>query len=167
MSLSAAMLPEIELELEKTRQTLARIPNNRLDWQPHDKSGSFGWLAGHLANLPHWGLISLTTPELNLAVTPPAPNALSTEEAVEMFESNRDKFLDAFRAASDQTLLEPWRLTYHDKELFNMPRVAVIRTMVINHLIHHRGQLSVYLRLNDIPLPALYGPSADEGQIQP
>ncbi len=167
MSLSASMLPEIELELAKTRETLARIPTDLLDWQPHDKSGSFGWMAGHLANLPHWGLITLTTSELDLAVTPPAPNALSTEEALETFDSNREGFLGAMRAASDDDLMQPWRLVYQGRELFKMPRVAVVRSMVVNHIIHHRGQLTIYLRLNNIFLPALYGPSADEGLIQP
>lgn len=160
------MLPELEDELAKTRDTLARIPTDRLDWQPHPKSGSFGWMAGHLANLPHWGLMTLTTSDLELADTPPAPNAVSTDDALASFDRNVAAFLEALKAASDESLQENWRLVYKGAELFNMPRIAVIRGMVMNHIIHHRGQLTVYLRLNELPLPALYGPSADEGKIE-
>jgi len=160
------MLPELEIELAKTRDTLARVPTEKLDWQPHERSGSFGWMVGHLANLPHWGLMTLTTPNLELADTPPPPNAESIEEALESFDKNVAAFMQALKAATDETLLENWRLVYKGKELFNMPRVAVIRSMVMNHIIHHRGQLTVYLRLNELPLPALYGPSADEGKVE-
>ena len=123
-------------------------------------------MAGHLANLPHWGLMTLTTPALELADTPPAPNAVSTEDALAAFDRNVAAFLEALKSASDESLQENWRLVYKGNELFNMPRVAVIRSMVMNHIIHHRGQLTIYLRLNELPLPALYGPSADEGQIE-
>ena len=160
------MLPELENELAMTRDALARVPTDMLDWQPHPRSGSFGWMAGHLANLPHWGLMTLTTPELELADTPPPPNAASTEEALASFDQNVAAFLEALRGASDERLHENWRLIYKGKELFKMPRIAVIRGMVMNHIIHHRGQLTIYLRLNELPLPALYGPSADEGKIE-
>lgn len=166
MTISASMIPELENELAKTRDTLARVPSDKLDWTPHPKSGSFGWMAGHLANLPHWGLMTLTTSELVLEETPPAPNAVSTADALETFDKNTAAFLQALAQASDETLHEEWRLSYMGRELFKMPRVGVIRGMVMNHIIHHRGQLTLYLRLNGIPLPALYGPSADEGKFE-
>lgn len=165
MSLSDSLMPELEIELAKTRDALARIPTEKLDWQPHEKSSNLAWMAGHLANLPHWGLMTLTTPDIELADTPPAPNAESTEDALDTFDRNVAAFKTALEGASDETLLANWRLVYKGQELFNMPRMAVIRSMVLNHIIHHRGQLTVYLRLNDIPVPALYGPSADEGKL--
>ncbi|MBI1355607.1 MAG: damage-inducible protein DinB [Acidobacteria bacterium] len=165
MSLAQSLLPELEQELANTRKTLERVPTDQLGWKPHEKSGTFAWMAGHLANLPMWGAMTLTTDELDLSDTPAAPQAESTAWALETFDKNAETFKQALLEAGDDKMLANWKLIYKGQELFNMPRIAVLRSMVINHLIHHRGQLTMYLRLRDIPVPALYGPSADEGQM--
>ena len=119
-------------------------------------------LAGHLANVPSWANFTLRTPSLDLATVSPNEAPVALESMLAGFDAAASGALEALAAATDEDLHAPWTLSMGEKVFFTMPRIAVLRSMVFNHLIHHRGQLTVYLRMNDVPVPALYGPSADE-----
>lgn len=166
MALSEMLLPEFDQEIAGARRTLERVPDDRLEWSPHPKSGTMGWLAGHLANVPSWGTLTITSDALDLAPggkpleLPPQPK--SSAELVATLDRHAAEARAALAGASDEHLMQPWALLNNGQELMKMPRLAVLRGFVLNHLVHHRAQLGVYLRLNDIPVPALYGPSADE-----
>ena len=166
MSLSEALLPEFDQEMASTRKTLERVPEDKFDWKPHEKSTPLGALATHLAQLPSWAGRSLNQDEFDLA--PPGKGPFRIEPA-----KSRDELLTAFdqhvaearaviAGASDEFFMKPWSLLQGGKTIFTIPRAAVLRTFVISHIIHHRAQLGVYLRLNDVPVPSVYGPSADE-----
>lgn len=157
------LLAELDHELATTRKLLARIPDGKLAWKPHVRSMSLGGLGKHLANLPNWTPFILDRPELDLADAPlTLGEPASLEEILSLFDASRA----AARAALAKTDAEfgaMWLLKKNGQELFTVPRLSAYRSFVVNHLIHHRGQLSVYLRLNDVPVPAIYGPTADEG----
>jgi uncharacterized damage-inducible protein DinB len=162
MRLGHALLPEFDQEMANTRKTLERVPEDKLGWRPHEKSGTMGWLANHLTTLPRLAVFTIEQDSVDVSASPrPAP-ATSCRELLETF----DKFVAAARAAiagaDDERLLKPWRLLAGDRTIFNLPRIAVLRGFFMNHSIHHRAQLGVYLRLNNVPVPAIYGPSADE-----
>lgn len=167
MALNQFILAEFDREMESTRKTLARIPDEVFGWKPHEKSGTMGWLASHVANLPMWASVTMTTESLDLQA-PLQPGqtrpkeAKSKDELLQMFSENVTKARAAIAGASDSDMMVPWELINDGKSLFKQPRIALLRGFVMNHLIHHRGQLTVYMRLKNIPLPALYGPSADE-----
>ena len=166
MALNEALLPEFDQEMVNTRRTLERIPEDKLSWKPHAKSPTMGWLGTHLANLPSWAVMGIQQDSLDLAPggvpVGPAPPAGSRTEILDTFDKNVAAARAAISGASDQHLLQPWSLLSAGKTIFSMPRLAVLRSFVMNHMIHHRAQLGVYLRLNDVPVPAIYGPSADE-----
>lgn len=169
MSIAQSLLPELDLELANSRKTLERVPAEKFDWTPHPKSMTMAQLASHLAEIPSYGSAALETESLDLS-PPGAPAykpriAGSREEVLQIHDEAAAKFRSLLEKATDEQLHAPWSLLFRGQTIFTMPRVAVIRSMVMNHLIHHRGQLTVYLRLNDVPVPALYGPSADEGQM--
>lgn len=169
MSISANLLPEFEHEMRTTRLTLERIPNDKFNWAPHEKSMPFGRLGIHLAEIPGWVCGTINHDSLDMA--PPGgpayslPELKSREEVLELFDTHVASARQSLAGASDEVLLADWSLLAGGKNLFTMPRVGVIRTWVLNHTIHHRAQLSVYLRLNNIPVPAIYGPSADESSM--
>lgn len=170
MGLSEALLPEFDHEMANTRKTLERVPENKLSWKPHEKSGTMGWLATHLANLPTWVVSTLDKNSLDLAppggtAVGPIPPARSRKEVLEMFDKNVAAARAAIAGASDAHLGKPWTLLHGGKTVFTLPRIAVLRSFIMNHSIHHRAQLGVYLRLNNVPVPAIYGPSADEGAM--
>jgi uncharacterized damage-inducible protein DinB len=171
LSYKDAILPEFDMEMNNTRRTLERVPDDKFSWKPHAKSGTLGWLAGHVANLPIWGAMTMKQDSLNLAPasgSPPAmPKPVNRKELLEVFDKNRADARAALAAADDDAYAKPWALLMGEKELFREPRAAVLRRMVLNHMIHHRGQLTMYLRLLDVPVPGLYGPSADERTFQP
>ena len=166
MALSEALLPEFEQEMANTRKTLERVPDDRFDWKPHEKSTPMGGLATHLANLPSWVVLSLKEDSFDLAPPgePPrlTPPAHSTGEVLEMFDRNVAAARAAIAGADDERLGQTWTLLRGAQPVMRLPRAAVLRSFVLNHMIHHRAQLGVYLRLNDLPVPAVYGPSADE-----
>ena len=169
MAISESLLPEFDQEIAGARRTLERVPADRFDWRPHPKSGTMGWLAGHLAWLPSWGTLAVNLDELDLSpggkpMDPPPPPA-DTAELVATFDRHAAEARAAIAGASDAELLKPWSLLSNRETIMTMPKVVVLRTFVMNHLIHHRAQLGVYLRLNDIPVPSLYGPSADENPM--
>jgi uncharacterized damage-inducible protein DinB len=166
--MSAALLPEFDQEMATTRRVLERVPDGNLGWKPHEKSMSLGRLASHIAELPAWVDTIIHQEEFDMAARRDGgaykPQDLgSSREIVELFDSLIRKVRATLEAVEDQTLMQPWSLKNGDHTIFTLPRVAVLRTMVYSHIIHHRGQLSVYLRLNDVPLPSIYGPTADEG----
>jgi uncharacterized damage-inducible protein DinB len=165
MTISEMLLPEFDREMDCTRRTLERIPEDKLAWQPHAKSMSLGRLAGHVAEIPWLAMAALKTPSLDLANRPAGHEPLaaqSRKQAVDTF----DRLVSAARAAiaetSEAQWAEKWKMFAGEKRVFHGTRYMAVRAVVLNHLIHHRAQLGVCLRLNDVPLPSIYGPSADE-----
>ena len=168
MTMAETLLPDFDHEMSLLARTLERVPGDRLDFRPHPKSRSLGELAHHLARIPGWVGTMLEKESYDLlhrkddaaaaaSATPPP-----LEEILALFETNRVRAREAIAARSDRELLGPWRLERGGTVLRTMTRARVLRTFLLDHVIHHRGQLSVYLRLLDVPVPGLYGPSADE-----
>jgi uncharacterized damage-inducible protein DinB len=162
MSISQALLPEFDQEMAGTRKTLERVPMDKYDWQPHPKSFSLGKLATHVAHLVGWTTVTLGTDELDFAKPFEQPKPQTKEELLALFDQMTAEARNAIVNANDEDYMKPWTLRQGEKVFFTMPKIAVLRGMVMNHIIHHRAQLTVYLRLNDVLVPALYGPSADE-----
>jgi uncharacterized damage-inducible protein DinB len=158
-----ALLPEFDHEISTTRKLLERLPDDKFSWAPHPKSMSLARLATHLASLPWWGEMTLTRAEFDTATVPTPADAASRAEVLTLFDANAGKTRAALAGTSDVELMAPWSLKRSGQTIFSMPRAAVWRSFVLSHLVHHRGQLSVYLRLLDVPVPSIYGPSADEG----
>ena len=169
MSISASLLPEFDQEMANTRTALERMPDDKFDWKPHEKSGTMGWLANHLANLPSWTVYTINQDSLDLAPTDGESikweGKGSRQELLDYFDKNVGAARAAIAEASDEEFLKPWSLLKGGVTLMTLPKIAVMRGFVMNHIIHHRGQFTVYLRLNDVPVPPLYGPSADEGAM--
>jgi uncharacterized damage-inducible protein DinB len=166
MSISQSLLPEFDQETASTRRTLERVPGDKLDYKPHQKSMSMGQLAQHLSQMPGWGATTLTSDEFDVAPdgSPYQPPPVGTPaEILAAFDKGVGELRAALAATPDDAMMKPWSLKMAGKTMFTMPRIAVLRAMIMNHMIHHRAQLGVYLRMNDIPVPAVYGPSADEG----
>ena len=165
-NIATALIAELENEAQVTRKILERVPAEKFDWKPHEKSMTMGRLATHVAEMHGWTTMTVEQPELDFAKMDYKPfEPKSTAELVEHFEKAYTGAIDSLKKASDEIWSEPWSLRNAETIYFTMPRIATIRSMVFNHIVHHRDQLSVYLRLNDIPVPAMYGPSADEGQM--
>jgi len=161
MSLSASMLPEFDHEMAATRKTLSRVPEAKFAWAPHPKSMTAHRLAAHIANIPTWMTLTLQLSEIDVAgYKQEEPESLAALLA--HFDKGVAAARQAMEATSDAAWMEPWTLKSGGHVAFTMPRIAVVRSMILNHNIHHRGQLTVYLRQLDVPVPALYGPSADE-----
>lgn len=163
MSINDALLPEFDREMAGTRRLLQRIPDAHLSWAPHDRSMSLGRLGTHLAELPAWTTRILDRSEFDLDANPIVRReAPSVEAMLGIFDETVNTARAALAARTDPEYLARWTFRKDGHDVFTLPKAAVIRTMVMNHSIHHRGQLSVYLRLLGIPLPPLYGPTADE-----
>ena len=165
MTIAELLLPELDQELATTRRVLERVPDDRLGWKPHEKSFSMGELASHVANLIKWTDVTMNQTEFDMATVPPEQmnqTATSRTELLEWFDTNAAAARTAMNR-SDADYFVPWTLKQGAQVFFTMPRYGCIRSFFLNHVVHHRAQLSVYLRLNDIAVPAMYGPSADEG----
>lgn len=165
MSIAESLLPEYDHELATTRRVLERVPEAEFAWKPHAKSMSLGQLAGHVANLPWWLSMTLAAPfyDLNSQDNESRLDGPASKEALlKEFDEKVKNARASLAKTSDAEMMAPWTLKAGDNEIFTIPRVAAVRTFVMNHLIHHRGQLSVYLRLKDVPVPSIYGPTADE-----
>jgi uncharacterized damage-inducible protein DinB len=164
MSIAETLLPEYDREIGLTRRLLERLPDGQFDWKPHEKSMTLGRLAEHLTELA--GLAKTAIVERSIDVGAAHPEgyvAPATRAAVlQVFDRNAAASRAALVGKSDPELLAPWTLKAQGKEVFTMPKAIVLRGFVMNHLIHHRGQLSVYLRLQNVPVPSIYGPSGDE-----
>jgi len=162
MSLNQSFIPEFEQESKSTRKILERVPVEKPDWKPHKKSTALGYLAVHVAELHGWPDGVLSSDELDFAKIDYKPRvASSTSELMSIFEENYSKGLGAIKNATDEMLMSNWTMRNGEKVFFSAPRIAVIRSCM-NHIVHHRAQLGVYLRLLNVPLPSIYGPSADE-----
>ncbi len=162
MALKDGLLAEFDHEMGTTRKLLERVPDDKLAWKPHNRSMALGELASHLGNIPNWGQTILKGPSFDLADAPPNQVPRGSRAAIlDLFDAAvRDT--RALMNQSDAEYMGKWSLKRSGQTAFTMPRIAAFRSFVINHLIHHRGQLTVYLRLNDVPLPSVYGPTADE-----
>lgn len=165
MPLNQAMLPEFDYEMANTRKSLERIPDGKFDWKPHAKSMTLGGLATHLSNVNHWVKAIVELDSFDVATAPPPEVFKSRAAVLEEFDRNTAAARTAIANASDDQLMKPWSLKKDGTAIFTFPRINVLRTFILNHTIHHRAQLGVYLRLNDIPVPSIYGPSADEGNM--
>lgn len=164
MRISESLLPEYDQESASTRKMLERVPEDKLDWRPHPKSFTMAALATHLATIAQWGSAILEGDSYDVAspdAKPPDP-AGTRKELLELFDEGTTRFRAQLAATDDARLHEPWSLVKGSETIFTTPRIAVIRSFILNHAIHHRAQLGVYLRLNDVPVPGVYGPSADE-----
>jgi uncharacterized damage-inducible protein DinB len=164
MSIAQALLPEFDAEMATTRRCLERVPENRLDYKPDPKSMSLGRLAGHVAEMPSWGSVTVNSDALDFAKGEFTPmDMTSRAQILAAFDKIVADSRAALASATDERLMGPWSLKNGETTLMTMPRIGVIRTFVMNHTIHHRGQLSVYLRSVGALVPSIYGPSADEG----
>ena len=163
MTMSQALLPEFDQEMKVTRKLLERVPDDKFDWKPHAKSMTMGRLAGHLAELPAFAAAMIKTPGIDFDKGEyKAAKVANQAELLALFDKSAAETREAIAGATDDHLRQHWHLIYGGKKIFEAPRAAALRGMAMNHIVHHRGQLSVYLRLNDIPVPSIYGPSADE-----
>jgi uncharacterized damage-inducible protein DinB len=162
MPLVDMLLPEFDHEMATTRRLLERVPDDRLSWTPHAKSFTLAQLAQHVATIPMWGTMTLTSNELDLAGGFTNPPAESRAALVKLFDENAARARSELTGKTDAELMAPWTLKRGADIIFSMPKASVWRSFVMNHLVHHRAQLSVYLRMQDVPLPAMYGPTADE-----
>lgn len=165
MAIKDGLLPEYDHEMATTRRVLERVPEADYAWKPHERSMSLGELAGHVANMPAWCVATMAGPVLDLAtvgdeakLAAPASNAAMLAR----FDRELSKARALLAATEDAEMLSPWTLKSGAQEIFTLPRIAAVRSFVMNHMIHHRGQLSVYLRLRNVAVPPIYGPSADE-----
>jgi uncharacterized damage-inducible protein DinB len=167
MSISKMLLPEFDHEMATTRKVLERIPDDKFSWKPHEKSMTLGGLATHLANIPSWTKNTFAVDELDVAPPGAPPYRLeekkSGAEVLEAFDQNVTDARAAIEGATDENWQGKRSLLMAGKTIFTLPRPAVMRGFIMSHSIHHRAQLAVYLRLLDIPVPSIYGPSADEG----
>jgi uncharacterized damage-inducible protein DinB len=162
MTISEALIGELQHEAGTTRKLLERIPAEKFDWKPHEKSMTMIRLAAHVADMFSWFPVTLEQDELDFAKGYEEPKPATTAELVDLLDKNVAAATESLKRTADGTFMKNWRLRNGEQIYFEMPKIAVSRTFIMNHIMHHRGQLSVYLRLNDIPVPAIYGPSADE-----
>ncbi|MBM3751668.1 MAG: DUF664 domain-containing protein [Acidimicrobiia bacterium] len=162
--MAPGLLPEFDQEMAVTRRLLERSPAGSFDWTPHPKSFTLGALSTHLTRIPRWGERILTQPDYDLTsapATPPPPHA-TPAEVLAAFDAAVGAVRQLLTTLSEAELQAPWQLKRNGDVMLTVPRVAAFKSFVINHSVHHRGQLSVYLRLLDVPVPAMYGPTADE-----
>jgi len=168
MDMHQAFLQELDQEMVNTRKTLERVPE-KMDWTPHPKSMTMGRLAQHLAEIPDWVSKTIDLDDLDLAPVGAPPHtpqpAKTPKDALAAFDKNLAAARAALASTTDAHLMKPWSLKMAGKTVMTLPRFAVLRNFVLNHNVHHRAQMGVYLRLNDIPVPSVYGPSADEGRM--
>jgi uncharacterized damage-inducible protein DinB len=165
MPITELLLREFDLEMSKTKTTLERVPKEKWDWKPHEKSGTLGWMAGHVATLPRFMTAVSTGPDYELSKGG-SPKVEKDADLLGLFAKVSEEARQAVAALSDAQLDETWSLKRNGQTLFAGPRYDMLRGMCFNHLIHHRGQLTMYLRDLDVSVPPLYGPSADENPFQ-
>jgi uncharacterized damage-inducible protein DinB len=167
MTIGQMMLAEFDEEMKNTRKVLERVPDEKWNWKPHEKSGTTGWLASHVGTVPGWITMTINTDELDYApVNGPGyepPKITNRKELLAAFDKESAEARAALAGVSDADMMKGWKLLAGGKEIFTLPKIACIRGMCMNHMIHHRAQLTVYFRLMGVPVPGLYGPSADEG----
>ena len=165
MAIKDTLLPEFDHEMGTTRRLFERVPASEFSWAPHPKSYTLGQLAAHIASIPYWAQVTCDTSQFDAAaagaaVRPTVPDSIAA--LLKRFDANVAAARARLVEQTDASLAAPWTLKQGTQEIFTMPKSAVLRGFVLSHLIHHRGQLTVYLRLRNVPLPAMYGPTADE-----
>lgn len=166
MTIGGTFAMELEHEARTTRTILERLPDDKFEWKPHEKSMTLGRLAGHVIEMIGWTGSTLTTDGIDFAAMNYEPKVYTTTASMlEDFDKNVAEALSILSSVDDAEMFKTWFMRNGDTLYFEMPKVAVMRSFVMNHIIHHRGQLSVFIRLLDIPVPSIYGPSADEGQM--
>jgi uncharacterized damage-inducible protein DinB len=165
MPLNQALLPEFDHEMAGTRKSLERVPVDKFGWKPHQKSMTLGELATHLATINQWAEAIIGQESFDVANAPAPPKLESQSEVLEAFDKGTAGARKAIAGASDEQLMKTWSLLRGGQAIFSLPRIGVLRSFILNHTIHHRAQLGVYLRMNDVPVPSIYGPSADEGNM--
>ena len=164
MKMTDLFLAELEREAAVTRRVVERVPDGRYDWKPHEKSMKLGYLAELVARLPSWPVFMIKQDELELTSYKQEPLRTSIE-LVQVLDRGVAEAREALANTTDEHLMKSWRMLVGGKVVSEQPRYLALRDGVFNHLAHHRGQLTVYLRLNDVPVPSIYGPSADEGDF--
>jgi uncharacterized damage-inducible protein DinB len=163
MAIRDMILPEFDQEMSNTRKMLERIPDDRFDFQPHPRSWKVNRLAGHLADIPSWVSHTMKVDLLDMKAGDYTPfEPVTRKELLDKFDEYTHEAREAIAAASDEQLQAIWSMRWDGKTVMTMPRLAVLRSVVLNHLIHHRAQLGVYLRLMNVAVPGMYGPSADD-----
>lgn len=162
MKLAELLLTEVDREMKTTRRLIERVPDDKLDFKPHEKSNNLGWLANHVVNLVRFPTFIATGDGVDLTKFPRPADVKTTPELVSLLDSNIEQARKAISAVEDESMFEKWTLRMGEHVIFSEPRFMVFRSFFMNHHIHHRAQLAVYLRLNNVPLPGMYGPSADE-----
>lgn len=162
MTMAQSMLPEFDNEMANTRKMLERIPENKFDYKPDPKSMPMGKLASHVVEMVGWLKDTIQQPSIDISPDMKPYAATSRKDLLDKFDQNAASSRAALAGVSDQAMMQEWTLKVGGNPMFSMPRVAVIRSMIMNHVIHHRAQLSVYYRMNGVPVPGMYGPSADE-----
>jgi uncharacterized damage-inducible protein DinB len=163
MSLAQLTLGDVARELQTTRRVIERVPDGQFDWRPHAKSMTLGRLATHIAELPGLALVVLSSDEFDMATRAVQPRTASDTAAVlALFDENAGKMQAVLADADDATLERAWTMRHGAHVIMTQPKHVAVRTLGVSHQVHHRGQLTVYLRLLDVPLPSVYGPTADE-----
>jgi uncharacterized damage-inducible protein DinB len=161
MPISELLVQEFDHEMANTRKTLERVPEEKWNWKPQEKSGTLGWLSGHIATLPGFGIVVVKTPSLEIGGAN-FPRVEKHALLVDTFDKMAQDARAAISGVTDEELRQPWTLAAQGKTIFTLPRYHALRAMCFNHIIHHRAQLTMYFRQLGVPVPALYGPSADE-----
>jgi len=163
MALNKALIAELTHEAKNTRKILERVPEEHFGWKPHEKSMSLQKIATHLAEIPTWVNLTVGQNELNFATWQRTPTPCnSTKEIVELFDKNLEAAVKCLEEATDESLHEKWTMRNGEHVIYELPKTVAVRNLALNHTVHHRGQLSVYLRLLDVAVPGMYGPSADD-----
>jgi DinB superfamily len=166
MPIAQSILPQFDQEMAGTRKTLERVPDDKFDWKAHPKCNTIGWVAAHLADIPSWVEITMKRDSFDVNPVGGQPyrpaRPTNRQEIVAVFDKNVASAHAAIAGTPDGDFMKEWSLLAGGNPIFKMPRIAVLQSMVISHSIHHRAFLCAYLRMNDIPVPALYGPSGDE-----
>lgn len=169
MSISESLLPEFDHEMAGTLRVLENVTDSILDWKAHEKSNTAGWVASHLADIPSWTDVCINQDSFDVA-PPDAPPHTTTclptaDEIIRVFKENVESAREVIANADDGQFHKSWSLLKGGEVQVTMPRIAVVRSFILNHNIHHRAHLCVYLRMNDLPVPGLYGPSADDDTL--
>ena len=162
MTISEMLLPEFDQEMANTRKILDCVPEDKLSWKPHAKSMTLGRLASHVSEMPTWATAIIDQDKLEMTPGQKPFSAATKAELIAALDKNVTEARAAIAGASDEHLGKTWSLIFGDHTIFTLPRAVVLRNVVMSHTIHHRGQLSVYLRLNEVAIPGMYGPSADD-----
>jgi uncharacterized damage-inducible protein DinB len=163
MAIAQALLSEFDHEMATTRKMLERFPEDKVEWRPHETCMTLGRLAGHVAELATWTTVTINQDKLEMDPTNYKPNIVTSRAAaLKQFDETVSSARAAIAGASDETFMKPWTFIAGGKTVFTMPKIAVMRSFVMNHMIHHRGQLAAFYRIAGVPVPSIYGPSKDE-----